>query len=128
MRYTKEQKADAVNSMNEIGVAKTKEKMGIGLQTLYKWKREADGTAKHAPASKAGKVKAGRKSKKATSAPATEESKPTEQVAAPNADDIRALLAKDTEAEQKIAALQSEIITLREKNARLRKALASFID
>lgn len=43
-RYTSEQKAQALQSMAEIGVVKTKEALGISAQTLYKWKNESNPT------------------------------------------------------------------------------------
>lgn len=40
-RYTEQEKAEALSIVNEIGVAKTAEQQNISVQTLYKWKREA---------------------------------------------------------------------------------------
>lgn len=101
VRYTEEQKAQALQSVQEIGVAKTSEAMGISLQTLYKWKSqsgsaEADATSR-------------RRSRKAK-------------------DDARALLAEADDTTVRLAALQEENLRLREMNQKLRKALAAMLD
>lgn len=41
MRYTPEQKGEALKSVEEIGVAKTVEALKVSAQTLYKWRGEA---------------------------------------------------------------------------------------
>lgn len=41
VRYTAEQKNEALSRAKEIGVPKTSTEMGISIQTLYKWQREA---------------------------------------------------------------------------------------
>ena len=43
IRYTKEQKEAALNRVQEIGVLKTHNEMGISIQTLYKWLADAEG-------------------------------------------------------------------------------------
>lgn len=43
IRYTKEQKEAALNRGQEIGVLKTHNEMGISIQTLYKWRADAEG-------------------------------------------------------------------------------------
>ena len=43
IRYTKEQKEAALNRVQEIGVLKTHNEMGISIQTLYKWRADAEG-------------------------------------------------------------------------------------
>ena len=43
IRYTKEQKEAALNRVQEIGVLKTHNEMGISIQTLYKWRADAVG-------------------------------------------------------------------------------------
>lgn len=99
VRYTEEQKAQALQSVQEIGVAKTSEAMGISLQTLYKWKSqsgEVDATSR-------------RRSRKAK-------------------DDARALLAEADDTTVRLAALQEENLRLREMNQKLRKALAAMLD
>ena len=42
IRYTDEQKAQALQYMSENGAKKTKEKFGISIQTLYKWRNGDD--------------------------------------------------------------------------------------
>ena len=47
MRHTSEQKAEALKSINDIGVAKTVEALNISAQTLYKWRNAAKTTQSH---------------------------------------------------------------------------------
>lgn len=101
IRYTDEQKAQALESIQQIGVAKTSEAMGISLQTLYKWKSQS-GT-EETPAT--GKRR-GRKSRETA----------------------RALLAEADDTTARLAALQEENLRLRETNQKLRKALAALLD
>lgn len=101
VRYTEEQKAQALQSIVENGVAKTSEAMGISIQTLYKWKNqttsaEGDATAK----------RRGRKAKETA----------------------RTLLAEADDTTVRLAALQEENLRLREMNQKLRKALAAMLD
>ena len=98
VRYTEEQKAQALQYMAENGVQKAKEELGISVQTLYKWR---NGGA----APKAGQ-KRGRK--------------PSKEVAA--------LLKDDGGAVQKIAQLEKENLALRTQNEKLKKAIQSFLD
>lgn len=100
MHYTDEQRAQALQSIEEIGVAKTGEAMGISVQTLYKWKNK-----NQEPAATAGKRR-GRKPK----------------------DAARALLAEADDTTARLAALQEENLRLRETNQKLRKALTALLD
>ena len=43
IRYTKEQKEAALSQAQEIGIIKTHNETGISIQTLYKWRAEAEG-------------------------------------------------------------------------------------
>lgn len=45
MKYTPELKAEALKSIENIGVAKTVEAMRISSQTLYKWRNESTANA-----------------------------------------------------------------------------------
>lgn len=45
MKYTPELKAEALKSIENIGVAKTVEAMRISPQTLYKWRNESKAIA-----------------------------------------------------------------------------------
>lgn len=101
VRYTEEQKAQALQSVQEIGVAKTSEAMGISLQTLYKWKAQTGNTEAAATTKRRG-----RKAK----------------------EDARALLAEADDTTVRLAALQEENLRLREINQKLRKALAAMLD
>lgn len=49
MKHSAEIKQEALKSIREIGVLKTKERMGISTGTLYKWQREAKASAEPAP-------------------------------------------------------------------------------
>ncbi|MDY3815324.1 MAG: transposase [Candidatus Limiplasma sp.] len=101
VHYTEEQKAQALQSIQENGISKTSEAMGISIQTLYKW-RGADTTA----------------------APKT-----TGKRRGPKADtQARKLLAESDDTAAKLAALQAENTRLRETNLKLRKALAAMLD
>ena len=42
MKYTSEQKSEALKSIQDMGVTKTAEALKISVQTLYKWRTEAD--------------------------------------------------------------------------------------
>lgn len=43
IRYTKEQKEAALSQAQEIVIIKTHNETGISIQTLYKWRAEAEG-------------------------------------------------------------------------------------
>lgn len=101
IRYTDEQKAQALESIQKNGVAKTGEAMGISLQTLYKWKNQ--NITEETPAT--GKRR-GRKPKEAA----------------------RALLAETDDTAARLTAVQEENLRLRETNQKLRKALAALLD
>ena len=101
VRYTNEQKAEIMQSIQEIGVAKTKEKFNVSLQTLYKWKNEA---------SDAPKAKRMRKSAKTV-----------------DAANVAELLKNDGYLNDKINKLEDENARLRDLNAKLKRALSAFI-
>lgn len=103
-RYTEEQKAQALASIQEKGVVKTGEEMGISIQTLYKWKSDEKS------AGEAQQPKTRGRSRKA----------------AQNA--ARKLLSQGDDVAEKLAALQAENTRLREMNLKLRKALAAMLD
>lgn len=42
MKYTPEQKAEALESIDRVGVAKTAENLKISTQTLYKWRSDGN--------------------------------------------------------------------------------------
>ena len=44
VRYTQEQKDEAMRSIEKVGVAKTSEEMKIAVQTLYKWRNDSNAT------------------------------------------------------------------------------------
>lgn len=99
MRYTQEQKAAALKSIEEIGVAKTAEAMSIAVQTLYKWRNES-GAAESPP-------------KPAVKAKSSE---------------VRALLANDRTLQKKNDQLEAENKELRETLARYKTALAALLE
>lgn len=114
-KYTDEQKTQALQSMKEIGAKKTQELLHISLQTLYKWRSEAN-TPKDAPKEKKPRAPKTEKVKKAEPA----ESKP-EQTA-------KALLEESDGRDTEIARLEAENARLREQNDKLRKALAALME
>lgn len=99
LRYSQEQKAAALKSSEEIGVAKTAEVMNIAVQTLYKWRNES-GSAKSAPKSA---VKA-------------------------KASDARTLLANDRTLQKKNDQLEAENKVLRATLARYKAMLVAAME
>ncbi len=58
MRYTEEQKKEAIRLANEIGVKEASEQLSISYQSLYAWrKRDADDNVPGEPASSAKKAR-----------------------------------------------------------------------
>lgn len=107
VRYTEEQKADALKLVEEIGVQKASEQLHIAVQPLYKWKN-------------GGKQEA----KKATPAKAKPAQKPS-NTKLPG--DMEKLL-KETDGERaNIAAIYAENEVLKEMNRKLREALKAFL-
>lgn len=100
IRYSAEQKENALKRMQEIGAKKTQEELGISIQTLYKWRTEAMGGVKKYT---------GRKSKKHT-------------------EDAQALLKDDGALLEKLNRLESENADLLTMNLKLRRALKAFMD
>lgn len=102
IRYTAEQKENALNRMQEIGAKKTQEELGISVQTLYKWRTERAGGAPK---------------------PAAKEKKAKKQN-----DDVKALLNDDDALLEKLNRLESENAALLAMNMKLKKALKAFVD
>lgn len=98
IRYTKEQKEAALSQAQEIGIIKTHNETGISIQTLYKWRAEAEG--KTGP-------KAGRKKGVCN--------------------EYQALLDHDVIA-NKINRLEEENAALISDNLQLKKALMSLLE
>lgn len=112
VRYTSEQKADALKMLSEVGAKKTQENLGISLQTIYKWKNEATNAD-------GGSAKRSAKKKKIVSTKAS----------------IKALIASDDGSLASFEALRaennrltSENNTLRVTNQKLKKALAALTE
>ena len=104
MKYTSEQKSEALKSIQDVGVTKTAEALKISVQTLYKWRTEANAEQP---------VSAKSKGRRAT--------KINETL------DARALLEKDKTLEQKIAQLEAENSALRSSLVKYRAALAAVL-
>ena len=104
MKYTSEQKSAALKSIQDVGVSKTAEALKISVQTLYKWRNEAD-----TQPSETAKPKGHRTAK-------TKETL-----------DAHALLEKDKSLEQKISQLEAENAALRTLVAKYRAALAAVL-
>lgn len=102
VRYTDEQKKAALEKAKEIGVLKTHEELGISVQTLYKWRTEAEGAGKE-------KTKRAPRAKKAE--------KTT----------LQELLDNDAVA-NKIRRLEEENAELLAANVQLKKALLSILE
>ena len=99
MRYKPEQKAEALKSVEEIGVAKTVEALKVSAQTLYKWRNET----------------------KAAQSP--------EQAAvAKTTFDAQELLENDRLLKEKIAQLETENKALHEALMKYRVALAAVLE
>lgn len=99
MKYTLEQKTEALKSIEEIGVQKTVEALKISAQTLYKWRNGA----------------------KAEQSPATSE-------ADRKSLDIQALLENDRLMQETIDHLEAENKALRATLIRYRAALAAVLE
>ena len=104
MKYTSEQKSEALKSIQDMGVTKTADVLKISVQTLYKWRTEADAKQPDAVKSK------GRRAAK------------TKEIL-----DARTLLEKDKSLEQKIAQLETENAAQRTLIAKYRAALAAVL-
>lgn len=132
VRYTAEQKAQALESIKNIGVPKTSEELNISKQTLYKWNAEEKENQPLA-------VSKARKPRKVSAAKA-EAPKVTEMeeaiehpVALASVDicntdvqEMQTLLSNDDLLE-KINRLEDENRVLRETNVKLKKIIANFI-
>lgn len=116
VRYTEEQKANALKRVDEVGVAKAKDELGISSQTLYKWKHDA------------GSITEPSKPKKRAKKLTTDQPKAAADTQSEKIEVAKALLAEPSAVEEKLAQLEVENAKLRETNARLRTALAAFID
>ena len=103
VRYTQEQKDEAMRSIEKVGVAKTSEEMKIAVQTLYKWRNDSNATK---PPEKSA-IKAKGKAK---------------------ASDARALLANDRTLQKKNDQLEAENKALRATLARYRAMLAAAME
>ena len=104
MRYTGEQKSEALKSIQDVGVAQTAEALKISVQTLYKWRTEADAQL-----------------------PETVKSKGRRPAKVKETLDARALLEKDRSLEQKIDLLETENAALRALVVKYRAALAAVL-
>ncbi|HNW87892.1 MAG TPA: transposase [Candidatus Limiplasma sp.] len=104
MKYTSEKKSEALKSIQDVGVTKTAEALKISVQTLYKWRTEADAQQFE-----------------------TAKSKGHRTAKAKETLDARALLEKDKSMAQKIAQLEAENIALHASLMKYRAALAAAL-
>ena len=104
MKYTSEQKSEALKSIQDMGVTKTAEALKISVQTLYKWRTEADAQQTETVKSKGHRT-----------------TKVKETL------DARALLEKDKSLEQKITQLEVENAALHTLVAKYRAALSAVL-
>ena len=105
IRYTEEQKADALKRVGEIGAPKASEELHISIQTLYKWKNEGKGKAPGKKTKGKGKI-----------------------VKLPTPDNVKGLLEESNGDKITIKTLKEENEKLRTMNERLRNALSAFIN
>lgn len=119
VRYTTEQKEQALAMMAEQGATKTSKALGIAQPTLFAWRKAAAEKDGQAPVSKPKKRNVKPKATK------NEEAIPQQ---AASTDDIHALLAEDEKLSQKLQEQEMEIIRLREQNAKLKKLILSLIE
>lgn len=99
VRYTDEQKEQALQLAKQIGIPKAGKELGITLQTMYKWA----------------------KADKEAAQPAAPDYSQQENAA-------RALLSEDTCDQDRLAYLEAENARLRQMNDKLRKALRAFVE
>ncbi len=98
-RYEGDLKAKALARMNEVGVKKTGEELGISIQTLYKWRNEDQ------PAAPLGKKAADGK-----------------------LDTLVQIIKNDGSLEAKIQRLEAENAELRKTLAQMRKAFVAMFE
>lgn len=99
MKYTNEQKVEALKSIKEYGVSKTADMMKISAQTLYNWRRdEAKEKKQHV--------------------------KPHNGIA----QKVHELLENDHQMQEKITQLELENHSMREIIARYRSILYAVLD
>lgn len=132
VRYTSEQKAQALESIKNIGVPKTSEELNISKQTLYKWSAEE----KDNQPPTVSKTRKPRKLSAAKSeAPKVREMEDAiDHPVAPTSvdtcntdvEEMQTLLSNDDLLE-KINQLEDENRVLRETNVKLKKIIANFI-
>lgn len=101
MRYTSQQKEEALARIAEVGVSKASEELGISAQTLYKWQRES----------------------KAEAMPLALDA----QLPADVSQAIAAIQQDNQALLQKLESMERELAALRESNERLKNALLAFI-
>ena len=107
MKYTLEQKTEALKSIEDIGVSKTVEALNISAPTLYKWRNGA----------------------KSTQHPEVQEVKPdtTKAKDKKNVREARDLLENDRHMQEKITQLESENKALRVAVSKYRVALLAVL-
>lgn len=105
MKYTPEMKAEALKSIEDIGVAKTAEAKKISVQTLYKWRNE---------------VKVAQKTEMQDANP---DAAKNQKVL-----DAQELLENDRFLQEKITLLEVENATLRARLVKYRAALAAVLE
>ena len=109
IRYTAQQKEEALKRMDELGAKKAQQELGISLQTLYKWRTEAN------PAKA--------RSKKAAVKEPSKVSKETTTTT----DELQTLLNDDVLL-AKVKKLEEENSQLIQLNLKLKKALQAMLE
>lgn len=109
VRYTQEQKEEALKLVQELGVAKASEELHISAQTLYKWRNEVLIKIKEDLGNEANKA---------------------EQPEAHDELDhkvVKDLIDPTVELKARIEALEAENVVLRERNEKMRNLLESML-
>ena len=143
VRYTAEQKNEALTMMAEQGATKTSAALGIAQPTLFAWRRAAAEKDGQAPVSGQKKRNAKPKTVKKDKAAPKQEAEMDETVLPPqdteaenaipqpqtaSMDEIHAMLTEDEKLIQKLQELETEVIHLRQQNSKLKKMILRLIE
>jgi transposase-like protein len=109
VRYTQEQKEEALKRVQELGVAKASEELHISTQTLYKWRNEILIKIKEDLRNEADKA---------------EQSEAHDEL---DHKAVKDLIDPTVELKARIEALEAENVVLRERNEKMRNLLESML-
>ena len=109
VRYTQEQKEEALKLVQELGVAKASEELHISAQTLYKWRNEILIKIKEDLSNEADEA---------------EQSEAHDEL---DHKAVKELIDPTVELKARIEALEAENAVLRERNEKMRNLLESML-